>query len=102
MADRPDWAPPGVDTKLANAARVYDYWLGGTHNFPADQAVGRAVAAVEPNMRLIARANRAFLGRAVRYLASAGIPLWRPSSPADVPADLTPYGCLAGVARKPG
>ncbi|HVB43367.1 MAG TPA: SAM-dependent methyltransferase [Streptosporangiaceae bacterium] len=73
MADRPDWAPPGVDTKRANVARVYDYWLGGTHNFLADQDVGRAICAIEPNMRVIAQTNRAFLGRAVRLLAAAGI-----------------------------
>jgi SAM-dependent methyltransferase len=67
------WVPPGVDTKRANAARVYDYWLGGTHNFLADQDVARAVAAVEPNARVLARANREFLGRAVGFLAQAGI-----------------------------
>jgi S-adenosyl methyltransferase len=54
-------------------ARVYDYWLGGSHNFLADQDLARAMSAVEPNMRAAARANRAFLGRAVRFLASAGI-----------------------------
>lgn len=73
MTDQPDWAPPDVDTKQANAARVYDYWLGGEHNFLADQDLGRSIAAVEPNVRAIARANRAFLGRAVRFLAGAGI-----------------------------
>jgi hypothetical protein len=73
MASEPNWIPPGVDTKRANVARVYDYMLGGTHNFPADQAVGRMITAVEPNARAIARANRAFLGRAVRFLAGAGI-----------------------------
>jgi hypothetical protein len=69
----PDWVPPGVDTKRANVARVYDYWLGGTHNFLADQDAGRAIASVEPMMRDIARANRAFLGRAVRFLSAQGI-----------------------------
>ncbi len=75
MADEavPDWVPPGVDTKRANVARVYDYWLGGTHNFLADQDLGRALVAVEPNMRAIARTNRAFLRRAVRFLSTAGI-----------------------------
>jgi SAM-dependent methyltransferase len=73
MAGEADWAPPGVDTRRANVARVYDYWLGGTHNFLADQDVGRAVAAVEPGIRDIARANRAFLGRAVRFLSREGI-----------------------------
>jgi SAM-dependent methyltransferase len=73
MADEPSWVPPGVDTKRANVARVYDYWLGGSHNFLADQDVARAIVAVEPNARAGARANRAFLGRAVRFLAAAGI-----------------------------
>jgi hypothetical protein len=67
------WVPPGVDTRRANIARVYDYLLGGSHNFLADQDVGRALAAVEPAVRAIARANRAFLGRAVRFVSDAGI-----------------------------
>src|SRR5579859_5118792 len=71
---QPDWVPPGVDTGKANIARVYDYWLGGSHNFRADQDAARALIAIEPNTRAIMRANRAFLGRAVRYLAGeAGI-----------------------------
>jgi SAM-dependent methyltransferase len=73
MTSQPDWVPPGVDTRRANTARVYDYWLGGSHNFLADQDAGRAIAAVEPCMGAIARANRAFLGRAVRYVAGTGI-----------------------------
>jgi SAM-dependent methyltransferase len=64
---------PGVDTTRANVARVYDYWLGGRHNFLADQDVARAIAAVSPNAPLIGRANRAFLGRAVRFLAANGV-----------------------------
>jgi len=59
---------------VAHPARVYDYWLGGKDNFPADrEAAERAIAAL-PIIRVAARANRAFLGRAVRYLAAeAGI-----------------------------
>jgi hypothetical protein len=72
-ADEPDWVPPGVDIRRANVARVYDYLLGGSHNFLADQDVGRALAAVEPDVRTIAWANRRFLGRAVRFLSQAGI-----------------------------
>jgi SAM-dependent methyltransferase len=73
MAGEPDWIPPGVDTGRANVARVYDYWLGGSHNYLADQDLGRSIAAVEPNARVIARANRQFLGRAVRFLSGTGI-----------------------------
>ena len=65
----PGWVPPEIDTTEANIARVYDYWLGGSHNFLADQDVARAMIAVDPNIRAMMRANRAFLGRAVRYLA---------------------------------
>jgi S-adenosyl methyltransferase len=73
MTDGPGPVPPGVDIKRANTARVYDYWLGGSHNFLADQDLGRAISAVDPIVRTGARANRAFLGRAVRFLAGAGI-----------------------------
>jgi hypothetical protein len=73
MAEEPGWVPPGVDTKRANVARVYDYLLGGSHHFLADQDLGRSLAAVDPNVRAIARANRDFLGRAVRFLSCAGI-----------------------------
>jgi SAM-dependent methyltransferase len=73
MAGEPGSVPPGVDIKRANTARVYDYWLGGSHNFLADQDLGRAISAVDPIVRAGARANRAFLGRAVRFLAAAGI-----------------------------
>jgi SAM-dependent methyltransferase len=73
MADELSWVPAGVDVRRANVARVYDYLLGGSHNFLADQDVGRSLAAVDPNVRAIARANRDFLGRAVRFLGVAGI-----------------------------
>jgi SAM-dependent methyltransferase len=73
MADEPGWVPPGADTRRANTARVYDYWLGGTHNFLPDQDLARSILAVQPNSRVIARANRAFLGRAVRLLGESGI-----------------------------
>jgi SAM-dependent methyltransferase len=70
MTVEPGWVPPGIDTGKANIARVYDYWLGGSNNFRADQDAARAMIAIEPNIRGIARANRAFLGRAVRFLAA--------------------------------
>jgi hypothetical protein len=65
--------PAGVDASRANIARVYDWWLGGAHNFPADRDAARELAVIAPNIHAVARANRAFLGRAVRYLAEAGI-----------------------------
>lgn len=57
----------------ATAARIYDYLLGGVHNFEADRDVAQKVIAGMPNVREAARANRAFLGRAVRFLSAQGI-----------------------------
>ena len=68
-----DWVPEGVNVAVPSAARVYDYLLGGGHNFPADRAVGEKVLSVLPNGRQVARSNRAFLARAVRYMIDNGI-----------------------------
>jgi len=57
------------DTGTAHIARVYNYWLGGRHHFAADRAAGDATLAAYPGIRQSAQANRAFLARAVRYLA---------------------------------
>ena len=69
--------PVEIDISVPHASRMYDYLLGGTANFAVDRtAVERASAAVGgiDNARADVRANRAFLGRAVRYLAGdAGI-----------------------------
>jgi hypothetical protein len=65
---------PPFDTTVANQARIYDYLLGGTDNYEADRAAVEAVLKIAPEMGFTARENRAFLGRAVRYLAAeAGI-----------------------------
>jgi len=65
---------PRIDTSVAHSARVHDYWLGGKDNFAADRAAGDAVLAAYPGIVASVRANRAFLARAVRFLAGeAGI-----------------------------
>ncbi|MDR0346068.1 MAG: SAM-dependent methyltransferase, partial [Nocardiopsaceae bacterium] len=80
VPERDDEAPardgehPGYDTSVAHQARVYDYLLGGKDNFAADREVGETMVATYPDAVKLARANRAFLGRAVRFLAAeAGI-----------------------------
>ncbi|MEV0764466.1 SAM-dependent methyltransferase [Nocardia sp. NPDC050435] len=78
MADRTIQSTPGlsarIDTTIAHEARVYDYWLGGKDNYPADRALGDAIAGHIPAIQTMAQANRAFLGRSVRYLVrEAGI-----------------------------
>jgi SAM-dependent methyltransferase len=72
--DATEQAPYELDTNVPQSARVYDYWLGGKDNFPADQAMAEAIAEQLPTIRDQVRAQRAFLGRAVRYLArDAGV-----------------------------
>ena len=76
MADFPEDVPPvpGIDVTRPHAARMYDYGLGGKNHFAADRAVADQVLAVMPTARTVARENRKFVGRAVRYLAKeAGI-----------------------------
>ena len=65
--------PNELNTNVPQSARVYDYWLGGKDNFPADRALAEMMIQAIPNMREAA-ANRAFLSRAVRHLAGeAGV-----------------------------
>jgi hypothetical protein len=64
----------GIDTSVAHQARIYDYALGGKDNYAADREAAEKAREIWPEMAITARANRAFLGRAVRYLAGeAGI-----------------------------
>jgi hypothetical protein len=67
-------APPGIDVSRPHPARIYDYFLGGKDNFAADRETAGQVLQNWPTVRTAARENRAFLNRAVRYLAAeAGI-----------------------------
>jgi trans-aconitate methyltransferase len=61
---------PDFDSSVPHIARVYDYWLGGKDNFAADRALGEKTLAAYPNLVFSVRANRAFLARAVRFLAA--------------------------------
>lgn len=67
------WRQAGVDATKPSIARVYDYWLGGNHNFVVDRELGEAMATLDPWIPAACKANRAFLGRAVRFLAQQGI-----------------------------
>lgn len=62
-----------TEAKPATAARIYDYHLGGTHNFPADREAAMTVAAMFPQVPLLAQANRAFMKRAIRFTLGQGI-----------------------------
>ena len=74
---------PDVDISRPHMARIYDYFLGGKNHFAADRETAEKILQTNPAIRISARENRAFLGRAVRYLAaqagcltSASRPRW--------------------------
>ena len=70
---RPRWAPDSVDIERPSAARMYDYYLGGSHNFLADRKLAEEYLRVLPEMPVIARAQRGVLHRAVRFMVESGI-----------------------------
>ncbi|HKN97823.1 MAG TPA: SAM-dependent methyltransferase [Pseudonocardiaceae bacterium] len=72
-SDLPDWVPEGVEVTVPNAARMYDYTLGGYHNFAVDREyIEKAIQAM-PGIVAVAHANRAFVGRSVRWLVKEGV-----------------------------
>src|SRR6266567_1528533 len=74
-APAPELFPtPKIDTTVPHSARIWNYWLGGKDNYPVDQAAGDEYVQTFPGIVDIARQSRAFLARAVRYLAGeAGV-----------------------------
>lgn len=89
LGDMPEKEFPGIDARTPNAARIYNYFLGGKDNFGVDRAAAEVVLAMAPEVRVAAMENRAFLVRAVEYLAGdadvrqfvdigSGIPAARP------------------------
>jgi hypothetical protein len=71
--DRDDWRTT-FRPDIPSSARIYDYFLGGKDNYPADREAARTITTHLPNIREAARINRAFVRRAVRYLVNeAGI-----------------------------
>jgi len=71
--ERPGWAPEDIDLERPNAARVYDFLLGGMANFAKDREFAGRLTAIAPEAATIARINRAFLRRAVTYCLDNGI-----------------------------
>ncbi|MBE8515946.1 SAM-dependent methyltransferase [Amycolatopsis sp. H6(2020)] len=66
-------APAGVDTDKPSAARIYDWYLGGTHNWAVDREFGKRAVQLWPGMPAMARQNRAFMNRVVEAALDAGI-----------------------------
>jgi O-methyltransferase involved in polyketide biosynthesis len=64
---------PRIDTTVPHSARIWDFWLGGKDNYPVDRQAGEAVLRILPGIAKSAQHDRAFLGRAVRFVAAQGI-----------------------------
>lgn len=73
MSDEAMTGSMEIDLSRPSAARVYDYYLGGAHNFAVDRAMAKQAIGMWPDLPLIMQANRAFLRRAVRHCVAAGI-----------------------------
>src|SRR5919197_2688282 len=67
------WVPEGLDLDRPSAARIYDYLLGGAHNFAHDRELAERFLRAQPNAREIARLNRAFLRRVVLFMMENGV-----------------------------
>ncbi|WAL75328.1 SAM-dependent methyltransferase [Kitasatospora sp. YST-16] len=92
---RPNWVPAGTDLDKPNAARVYDYYLGGSHNFEVDRQMARKAIELWPDLPKIMRANRAFLRRATQFAAEEGI-----SRFLDIGSGIPTFGAVHEVARE--
>ncbi|MFD4759561.1 SAM-dependent methyltransferase [Streptomyces sp. NPDC058439] len=71
--ERPAWAPQGIDITVPSVSRMYDFYLGGSHNFEVDREAARKAMEFMPGLPKIMQANRAFMRRAVRYAVSEGV-----------------------------
>ena len=73
MSQQLHWVPSSVDIEKPSAARMYDYLLGGNHNFAVDREISERALQIQPQGRRIALMNRAFMRRAVLFMIDNGI-----------------------------
>src|SRR3954465_2963042 len=92
---RPSWVPAEVDLSRPSAARVYDYYLGGSHNLEVDRRMAREAISMWADLPAIMQSNRAFLRRAVRYVVSQGITQFL-----DIGSGIPTVGNVHGVAQQ--
>ncbi|GAA2258010.1 MULTISPECIES: SAM-dependent methyltransferase [Streptomyces] len=97
--ERPAWAPRSIDVSVPSVSRMYDYYLGGSHNFEVDREAARRAMEFMPGLPKIMQANRAFMRRAVRYAVDQGI-----SQFLDIGSGIPTFGNVHEVAQaaRPG
>ena len=93
--DLPPWAREGVDLQRASIARIYDYLLGGYHNFEIDRVVANRSMEIYPDIGLTTQVNRAFLRRAVTYMLDQGV-----SQFIDIGSGIPTAGHVHEIAQK--
>ncbi|MFD6184157.1 SAM-dependent methyltransferase [Streptomyces goshikiensis] len=92
--ERPAWAPPGIDISVPSVSRIYDYYLGGSHNFEVDRQAARRAMEFMPGLPKIMQANRAFMRRAVRYAVGQGVTQFL-----DIGSGIPTFGNVHEIAR---
>ncbi|NEA67720.1 SAM-dependent methyltransferase [Streptomyces sp. SID12488] len=92
--ERPAWAPRGIDISVPSVSRIYDFYLGGSHNFEVDREAARRAMEFMPGLPKIMQANRAFMRRAVSYAAAEGITQFL-----DIGSGIPTFGSVHEVAR---
>ncbi|MEU1182405.1 SAM-dependent methyltransferase [Streptomyces sp. NPDC005820] len=92
--ERPAWAPRSIDISVPSVSRIYDHFLGGSHNFEVDREAARRAMAFTPGLPKIMQANRAFMRRAVRWAAGEGITQFL-----DVGSGIPTFGNVHEVAQ---
>ncbi|EYT82616.1 hypothetical protein CF54_12255 [Streptomyces sp. Tu 6176] len=97
--ERPAWAPRSIDISVPSVARIYDYYLGGSHNFEIDREAARRAMEFMPGLPKIMQANRAFMRRAVRYALDEGVTQFL-----DIGSGIPTFGNVHEVAQdaRPG
>lgn len=92
--ERPAWAPQGIDISVPSVSRMYDFYLGGSHNFEVDREAARKAMEFMPGLPKIMQANRAFMRRAVQYAVDEGI-----SQFLDIGSGIPTFGNVHEVAQ---
>lgn len=92
--ERPAWAPRSIDISVPSVSRMYDYYLGGSHNFEVDREAARRAMEFMPGLPKVMQANRAFMRRAVRYATGQGI-----SQFLDIGSGIPTFGNVHEVAQ---
>ncbi|MER5467679.1 SAM-dependent methyltransferase [Streptomyces sp. NPDC002935] len=93
--ERPAWAPRSIDISVPSVSRIYDYYLGGSHNFEVDREAARKAMEFMPGLPKVMQANRAFMRRAVRFAAGEGIDQFL-----DIGSGIPTFGNVHEIAQR--